>query len=96
MLSAGTTDGIGWAVLLLEKDKQEETGEPSLVIGFVRGNDLESIESSYIPLAVIDVWEHAYVRDFGVMGRRQAVQTYLKYLDWDVVQKRFEDGIKSV
>ena len=89
------TDGIGWAVLLMEKNKSTESGEPSLVIGFVRGNDLDSIQDGYIPLVVIDCWEHAYVRDFGVMGRKTALQTYLKYLDWNVVQRRFEDGLKA-
>ena len=80
----------------MEKKVPSENAEPNLVVGFVRGNDLESISGNYIPLIVLDAWEHAYVRDFGVMGRKQALITYLKYLDWGVVEDRFHNGLKQI
>ena len=40
------------------------------------------------PVFVLDLWEHAYLRDFGVRGREQWVETVLENIDWKVVEER--------
>jgi Fe-Mn family superoxide dismutase len=37
---------------------------------------------------VLDLWEHAYLRDFGVRGREQWVETVLENIDWKVIEER--------
>ena len=52
--------------------------------------DLHSQEVPFgcIPVIVMDVWQHAYYRDY-----LKDVKTYtyamMKELDWDVIEKRF-------
>ncbi|KAH7817162.1 putative superoxide dismutase [Monocercomonoides exilis] len=102
LVSVGFAEGIGWAVLLYDPSvrKEEETkgsednDSSSLIVGFVRGNDLPSIKS-YVPLIVIDAWEHSFVRDFGVLGKKEALRTYMKYLDWDVIEKRYNSAMNK-
>jgi Fe-Mn family superoxide dismutase len=40
------------------------------------------------PVFVLDLWEHAYLRDFGVSGRDQWIETVLGNIDWKVVEER--------
>ncbi len=43
----------------------------------------------YIPLVVIDVWEHAYWMDFGT-SKAKYVDNICKYIDWKTVSGRFK------
>jgi superoxide dismutase, Fe-Mn family len=43
-----------------------------------------------VPVLAIDVYEHAYVRDFGASldGRKQYVEAFFRNLDWDHVNRQ--------
>jgi Fe-Mn family superoxide dismutase len=43
-----------------------------------------------IPVLAIDVYEHAYVRDFGATpdGRKQYVEAFFRNVDWDHVNRQ--------
>jgi Fe-Mn family superoxide dismutase len=45
---------------------------------------------SMVPVLAIDVYEHAYVRDFGATpdGRKQYVEAFFRNLDWDHVDRQ--------
>src|SRR5947207_15313128 len=42
------------------------------------------------PVLALDVYEHAYVRDFGATpaGRKQYVEAFFRNLDWDHVNRQ--------
>lgn len=42
------------------------------------------------PLVALDVYEHAYFIDFGIM-RRDYIDKFFENLDWSVIEKHFED-----
>lgn len=49
--------------------------------------------AGFIPVLVMDVWEHAYVLDYGSSsaagaGRAAYLEAYFKNIDWDVVSVR--------
>jgi Fe-Mn family superoxide dismutase len=46
------------------------------------------IPAALEPVFVLDLWEHAYMRDFGVRGRDQWVETVLGNIDWSVIDGR--------
>ena len=46
-----------------------------------------------IPLLVMDVFEHAFVLDYG-LNRLDYIKAFVKAINWDVVEKRLEH-IKS-
>lgn len=54
------------------------------------GLDLHNMWSpaNLVPLVVLDVYEHAYMVDYGV-DRAKYLDAFMKNLDWDVVAKRF-------
>jgi Fe-Mn family superoxide dismutase len=43
-----------------------------------------------VPVLALDVYEHAYVRDFGATpdGRKQYVEAFLRNIDWDHVNRQ--------
>lgn len=69
--------GIGWAVLY----KDPVSG--GLQNFFL--TDHENAQPAGLnPVFVLDVWEHAYVRQFGAAGRKGYVEAFLKNVDWGV------------
>ena len=41
---------------------------------------------AFLPILVLDVWEHAYVGDFGT-DRAKYVKEWFRYIDWQQVEK---------
>ncbi len=42
------------------------------------------------PLLVMDVFEHAYITDYG-LKRGDYIDAFMKAVDWEVVNQRFEE-----
>ena len=42
-----------------------------------------------IPILVVDVWEHAYVKDYGATARAKSVDAIKLLIDWRVVETDF-------
>lgn len=59
-----------------------------LINVFVDGHDV-GIPIGFVPLLVIDLFEHAYYRDFGP-ERRDYVVAMMREIAWDVVEDRVE------
>jgi Fe-Mn family superoxide dismutase len=41
----------------------------------------------------MDLFEHAYILDYGAK-KAGYIETFFDLIDWDVVEKRFDDAIK--
>jgi Fe-Mn family superoxide dismutase len=46
------------------------------------------VPASTIPIVVLDVYEHAYMIDYGI-NRASYLDAFLKNMDWDICAKRF-------
>lgn len=51
--------------------------------------------AGFLPVLVMDVWEHAYVLDYGASsapgaGRAAYIDTYFRNADWDRISERYE------
>lgn len=57
--------------------------------------DLHNVYSpaNMIPILVLDVYEHAYMVDFGI-NRGKYLETFMNNLDWNVVAKRLNVAAK--
>jgi Fe-Mn family superoxide dismutase len=44
--------------------------------------------ANVVPILVLDVYEHAYMVDYGI-DRAKYLDAFVKNLDWEVVAKRF-------
>lgn len=80
----GNMRGPGWAVLYFDPAGGQ------FQAGFVG----EQHQGHFVTLPIIlalDVWEHAYILDYGAAGKAKYIEAFFKNLNWQVVEKRFAD-----
>jgi Fe-Mn family superoxide dismutase len=80
--ATGAMRGIGWAVLYY--DPQGER----LFNTWINEHDVSHL-AGCSPILVLDVFEHAFMLDFG-MKRDQYIDAFMRNVRWDVVAERFD------
>jgi len=86
--NTGKSRGIGWAILYMDTI----TGQ--LINAFVKDHEDGHI-ASFVPLLVMDVWEHAYMVDHKAGGRGDYINAFLLNINWNVVERRYNDAINK-
>jgi len=81
-LFAAAQSARGWAITGYALDDGR-------VYNFVLDTHNQMVPMLVIPLVVLDVYEHAYMIDFGIK-RVSYLDVFWQALDWDVVEKRVE------
>ncbi len=81
------TRGIGWVVCYLD------TNQNQLISTWIESHDKGPLLEAH-PLVVIDLWEHAYITDYGI-NRVDYMKTILASLDWNVIEERYQKAIES-
>lgn len=80
----GKMRGVGWALL------SRDPGTQRLINSWVEEHD-KGVVVGHRPLVAMDVWEHAFVGDYGpsAEGRAKYIDAFFENLDWGVVSSRF-------
>jgi len=76
------TRGIGWVILYQERS----TGR--LVNAWINEHDVGHLVTLR-PILVLDVWEHAYLTQYG-LNRTAYVQAFMDNINWNIVEKRIQ------
>jgi Fe-Mn family superoxide dismutase len=80
--SVGKMRGVGWAIAYLNP-----------ATGGVSNHWIELHETGniagFVPLLVMDVWEHAFLLDYKPADRPKYIEAFLSNVDWDAVDGRF-------
>ncbi len=87
MKAIGGMRGPGWAILYYDPVGKE------FQAGFVG----EQHQGHLVGLPVIlalDVWEHAFLLDYGAQGKGKYIDAFFKNLNWGVAEKRFSEAQK--
>ncbi len=77
----GAMRGIGWVVLYWD------TISKRLINTWINEHDVGHL-TGCTPLVVMDVFEHAYMTDYGIK-RADYIEAFMKAIDWDVIYTRF-------
>lgn len=75
--------GPGWALLYWDPTAKQ----------FLAGFTGEQHQGHFVSLPVIlalDVWEHAFILDYGAQGKGKYIDAFFKNLNWSVIEERFE------
>jgi Fe-Mn family superoxide dismutase len=81
--AVGGMRGVGWAIAYLDPHTQRVSNhwitlhEDGNVAGFV-------------PLLVMDVWEHAFLLDYKPAERSKYIESFFANVDWGIVNQRLE------
>ena len=82
MRALASLRGPGWSILYWDP------GARQFLVGFSE----EQHQGHFATLPIIialDVWEHAYVLDYGASGKGSYVDAFFANLNWGVAEKRF-------
>lgn len=78
----GTMRGPGWAILYYDPiGKQFQAG--------FAGEQHQGHFATLPILLAMDVWEHAFLLDYGALGKAKYIDAFFANLNWNVVEKRF-------
>ncbi len=86
--STGAMRGIGWVVLCYDPVAKSDPAAKRLINVWINEHDVGHLAGT-IPLLVMDVFEHAYMIDYG-LKRADYIETFFKAIDWSEVVKRFD------
>lgn len=78
----GMMRGPGWSVLYYNQETR------AFHMGFIEEQHLGHFATLPVILA-LDVWEHAYVLDYGASGKGKYIDAFFKNLNWKVAEDRF-------
>ena len=79
-IGVGKMRGIGWVVLAYDKESDE------LFSTWVNEHDVGHLVAT-TPLLVMDVFEHAFMIDYG-LKRADYITAFMNSIDWSVVEGR--------
>ena len=87
--AAATRFGSGWAWLIVGEDnKVKVTSTPN------QDNPLMDVaDDNGTPILGLDVWEHAYYLNYQ-NKRPEYIGAFWKLVNWDEVEKRYQEAIK--
>lgn len=86
--SVGKLRGVGWTICYLNP----ATGR--LTNHWVSLHEHGNI-AGFVPVLVMDVWEHAYLLDYKPSERGEYIQAFFANVDWGVVDERLQAGIPA-
>ena len=81
----GEMRGVGWVILFQDP-----------VTGLVTNHWItlhqDGVPAGFKPLLVMDVWEHAFMRDYRATERARYIEAFFRNIDWSAVETRLREG----
>ena len=87
-MSVGKMRGVGWAISYLDP----ATG--SVSNHWVELHETGNI-AGFVPLLVMDVWEHAFLLDYKPAERPKYIEAFFSNIDWASCEQRLRQGGSS-
>lgn len=81
--ATGSMRGIGWAILYHDPEAKK------LLNVWINEHNVNHLAGSK-PILVMDVFEHAYMIDYGVK-KADYIEAFFKAIDWKAARKRFSE-----
>ena len=82
-VGVGKMRGVGWAICYLDP----ATGNVSN--HWITLHETGNV-SGFVPLVVMDVWEHAFLLDYAPSDRPRYIEAFLGNVAWDEVERRIQ------
>lgn len=84
----GMMRGPGWSILYWDPVAKQ----------FLVGFSEQQHQGHFVTLPIIlalDVWEHAFILDYGAQGKAKYIDAFFRNLNWRVMEERFEQVARS-
>jgi superoxide dismutase, Fe-Mn family len=80
----GTMRGVGW-VMLCQDPVTNRLSNHWVTL------HQDGVPAGFKPLLVMDVWEHAFMRDYTATERGRYIEAFFRNVDWNVVDRRLHE-----
>jgi Fe-Mn family superoxide dismutase len=80
----GATRGVGWVVLFRDPATDRLTNHWITL-------HHDGVPVGFKPLLVMDVWEHAFARDYKTTERGKYIEAFFRNVDWQVIERRLAE-----
>jgi Fe-Mn family superoxide dismutase len=77
----GEMRGVGWVILF------EDPATERLTNHWITLHQ-DGVPAGFKPLLVMDVWEHAFMRDYKATERPKYIEAFFRNVDWQAVDRR--------
>lgn len=81
----GALRGVGWAILY------HDPATGALLNCWISSHE-QGHPAGFHPILVLDVFEHAFMVDYGASGRAEYITAFLENVNWEVVEQRYKDS----
>ncbi|HEV8309713.1 MAG TPA: Fe-Mn family superoxide dismutase [Methylomirabilota bacterium] len=81
----GEMRGVGWVILF------EDPATERLTNHWITLHQ-DGVPAGFKPLLVMDVWEHAYMRDYKATERGKYITAFFRNIDWQMVERRLNES----
>ncbi len=82
-VGVGKMRGVGWAICY------QNPANHALSNHWITLHETGNV-SGFIPILVMDVWEHAFILDYKPADRPKYIEAFFTNIDWDAVNKRLK------
>ena len=73
--------GVGWAICYQHPANQDLSNH------WVTLHEVGNV-AGFVPILVMDVWEHAFLLDYKPSERNQYIEAFFLNIDWDAIDRR--------
>ena len=81
----GGMRGIGWVILY------EDPVNGRLMNQWISLHQ-DGIPARWKPILVMDVWEHAFMRDYKATEKAKYIEAFFRNVDWQMVERRLNEN----
>ena len=80
----GEMRGVGWVILF------EDPATTRLTNHWITLHQ-DGVPAGFKPLLVLDVWEHAFMRDYKATERKKYIEAFFRNICWQSVERRLNE-----
>jgi Fe-Mn family superoxide dismutase len=84
-VSVGKMRGVGWAITY------ENPANGRLSNHWVTLHEVGNV-SGFVPVLVMDVWEHAFLLDYKPAERPKYIEAFFSNIDWEACEQRLQQS----
>ncbi len=80
----GEMRGVGWVVLFQDPAADRLTNHWITL-------HQDGVPAGFKPLLIMDVWEHAFMRDYKATERGKYIEAFFRNIDWRMIEHRLRE-----
>jgi superoxide dismutase, Fe-Mn family len=80
-MATGKMRGVGWAAVY------QDPSNGAISNHWINLHETGNV-AGYKPILIMDVWEHAFIKDYAPADRPKYIEAFFANINWDVINSR--------